>query len=543
MDSSSEAVETHLPCPDCGSSDALTLYDDGHTYCFSCQKTTYPKGDNKLTKSTNKTQQHKKLCLISHDDMSIKDINSRGLSAATCKRFGYFVTHKYGKALQVAEYYDKDGKPEWQKTRDKDKNFLLTGKPSYRFFGQQLFQNGKKLVITEGEIDCLTVSQLNGNKYPVVSLPHGCTSALKTFKENLEWLEKFDEVIVMFDMDEPGQKAAKTVCGILSPHKLKLAKLPMKDPNECLLNGKAGEVINAIFRAEEYRPDGIINAKDVEEKFFAADETTESYEYPWCKGLNKMTQGIRKGELVLLTAGTGVGKSTAAREIAYKLKTVDHKKIGMVMLEENYKKTLRELLSIKVEKPLAMQWASADKEALKEPYEELFGDGGFVLYDHFGSMEADNLLAKIRYLIVGEGCDFVIFDHISIAVSSMEYTNGDERKTIDKLMTQLRSLVEETGAGMIVISHLKKTNGDKSSFEEGGCISLDDLRGSGSLKQIPDVVIALERNQQAEDVEERNKIKIRVLKNRPAELTGIAGYIQWDRGRHRLLGEEELCQF
>lgn len=93
----------------------------------------------------------------------------------------------------------------FQKTRDRDKNFMVRGKKQHVFFGQQLFTGGKKLVITEGEIDCLTVSQVQGNKYPCVSIPFGCKSAPDTFKEQMAWLMNFEEVIVMFDMDEAGR--------------------------------------------------------------------------------------------------------------------------------------------------------------------------------------------------------------------------------------------------------------------------------------------------------------------------------------------------
>ena len=534
----SEIIKAHIPCPECGSHDAASLYDDGHIYCFSCQKS-FKDG------SSDTTKHHKNLGIIPVSDMEIHALKHRGISADTCQKFGYYITRdKDGTALQVANYYDDDGSIIFQKTRDGEKHFCVYGNSVYRFFGQNLFNSGKKLIITEGEIDCLSVSQMNGNKYPVVSLPHGCGSAKKTFMANLDWLNGFDEVVVMFDMDEQGQKAVKTVCGLLKPHQLKIAKLPMKDANECLVAGCGGDIIKAIFDAKEYRPDGIINAKDVEKQFFEDDTEANSFSYPWCDGLNNKTHGIRKGEMILLTAGTGIGKSTAAREIAYKLKTFDKLKIGMVMLEENYKKTIRELLSIHTNKPLSMIWSNVDKKALEEPYKELFSDGGFVLYDHFGSLESDNLLDKIRYLIVSEGCDFVIFDHISIAVSGMD-DGMDERKTIDKLMTQLRSLVEETGAGMIVISHLKKTSGDNKSFEEGGIISLDDLRGSGSLKQIPDEILALERNQQSDDESEKNTIKVRLLKNRFAGETGLCGYLYWNKEKHRLLGNEddEECQF
>lgn len=526
----SEPIQTHLPCSFCGSSDAAALYSDGHTYCFSCQHSEYPKKQHAADRK-----------IIPRSDMEIKDLKTRCISAETCKKYHYFVTIDNGKTIQVAEYCDDDGTVIFQKTRDRDKHFFLNGKSVYRFFGQDLWTRGKKLVITEGEIDCLSVSQMNGHKYPVVSLPHGCTSAKKCFKENLEWLSKFDEVIVMFDMDEQGQKAVEDVQGLLRPHQLKIAHLPLKDANECLMAGQGDAIIRAIYDAKEYRPDGIINAADVADSFFADEAEAISYAYPWCAGLNKLTHGLRKGEMVLFTAGTGIGKSTAVREIAYKLKMLDGLKVGMVMLEENYKKTMRELLSIHVKRPLSLVWGSIDKQELQKPYQEVFGDGKFVLYDHFGSLEADNLLDKIRYLIVGEGCDFVVFDHISIAVSGMD-DGQDERKTIDKLMTNLRSLVEETGAGMIVISHLKKTNGDKA-FEEGGIICLDDLRGSGSLKQIPDEIIALERNQQAEQEVDRNNIKIRLLKNRFAGDTGLCGYLHYDKSIHKLLGEDESCEF
>lgn len=538
----SEIVQAHVPCPHCDSSDAYCLYDDGHGYCFSCQ--TYDKAPTQEHKHPKKgAGKEMKLEIIPHSDMELKALKHRCISEETCRKFSYYVTKEHEKTIQVAEYIDDDGTLLFQKTRDAEKNFTVRGTPTNRFFGQHLFNKGKKLVITEGEIDCLSVSQMNGNKYPVVSLPHGCGSAKKVFKEQMHWLNGFDEVIVMFDMDEQGQKAVQAVQGLLPPHKLYVARLPFKDANECLVKGHGSDIIRAIFDAKEYRPDGIINAADMMDDFFTNnDADTVSYEYPWGAKLNTMTQGLRKGEMIMLTAGTGIGKSTAAREIAYKLKTVDGLKIGMVMLEENYKKTLRELLSLEVNKPLSVQWRNIDKETLKEPYKKLFGDGKFFLYDHFGSMEENTLLSTIRYLIVGEGCDFIVFDHISIAVSGLEDAGNDERKTIDRLMTKLRALVEETGAGMIIISHLKKPSGD-ASFEEGGVISLDDLRGSGTLKQIPDEIIALERNQQAQDEYEKNKIKLRVLKNRFTGDTGIGGYLVFDKMTHRLKGEEENATF
>ena len=196
------------------------------------------------------------------------------------------------------------------------------------------------------------------------------------------------------------------------------------------------------------------------------------------------------------------------------------------------KKTLRDIMSIACQKPLHLTWQTEDKEELKIVYDCIYGDGNFVLYDHFGSIEGGNLLDKIRFLITGEGCDFVIFDHVSIAVSGLDEAAGDERKCIDRLMTNLRALIEETGAGIVVVSHLRKGDTKSTPFEQGGTISLDDLRGSGTLKQLPDMVLALERNQQAAKEDQKNLMKIRVLKNRFTGNTGLAGYVRFNKSKN-----------
>ena len=536
----------HLPCPDCGSSDGMTDYGD-HTYCFVCEKWT------KTGESERRIALHKDL--IPMGDMEYRALRARGIHEDTCRKYRYTCSKDTnGSPIQVAEYVGDDGRVLFQKTRDKDKNFCVLGAKAQRFFGQNLYPSGKKLIVTEGEIDCLTVSQVQDNKYPVVSIPFGCQSAHKVFKENLDWLLGFEEVIVMFDSDEAGQKAIEKLSGLLPLGRMKVARLPLKDPNECLLSGHPDYIIRAIWNADDYRPDGIMNAKDMQDILLKEGDDLKGYEFPWADDLTRRTQGIRKGEMLLLTAGSGIGKSTIARELAYTLHMRDHLRVGLIMLEESPKKTLRDLMSIHLSRPLHLMWNDKTKAEVKEHYGEVFGDGGFLLYDHFGSIESNRLLDKIRYMIVAGGCDFVVLDHITIAVTTMEDSKGDERSTIDRLMTALRSLVEETGAGLIIISHLRKTDSKSCPFEQGGSISMDDLRGSGSLKQLPDTIIAAERNQQAEDEGGRNKLRLRLLKCRFTGETGLADAIRFDKKTNRLhpvdpldttdtKEEEDACPF
>jgi twinkle protein len=469
-------------------------------------------------------------------------LGRRKITEETCRKFGYSISEdKNGKAVQVANY-KRDGKVIAQKLRYPNKEFkFLQDKDACKdrgpgLFGEHVWKGGgKMLVITEGEIDALSVSQAQGNKWPVVSLPNGADQTgkgvVKDIRKSLEFINSFDKVILMFDMDDPGQVSAIEAAKLLRPGTAHIASLPLKDPNEMLVAGRGREIVSAIWEAKQYRPDGIINASDLWDVVRKPKENN-CVPYPWPE-LNAKTRGARKGELVVLTAGSGVGKSAVVREIAYDFLNKGQT-VGMLMLEENIERTALGFMGLHLNHPLHLDRGDFTEEQLHEAFTATAGSGRLWLYDHFGSTSAGNLLERVRYLAVGCGCDFVVLDHISIAVSDAEAnadSNLDERKLIDMLMTKLRSLVEELGIGLFVISHLKRPSGDRG-HEQGAMTSLSQLRGSHAIAQLSDFVIGLERDQQSEET--RNETTLRVLKNRFSGDTGEAGTLVYDPDTGRL---------
>lgn len=518
----------HEPCPNCGSSDALAVFSDGHKYCYSC--TTYFRPDGSL--DNPKGVKMSASNMIPLEELQISALPVRGITKDTCTKLKYFVGEYKGNPCQVACYYDDKGSLVGQKLRFPDKSFAVLGKISGCLYGSQLWSSGKKLVITEGEIDALSVSQVQGNKWPVVSIPNGAQAARKAIEANLEYLNNFEEIILMFDMDDPGRKACEDCAKILPVGKAYIANLPLKDPNECLKAGRSGDLVSAIWNAKPYRPDGIVSGQDLYEKCVEGlDSLKDSVAYPF-QALQSKTNGARHGELYVITSGSGMGKSTLLRELEYFFGVSKGETCGVVALEESTAKTGLELMSIFLNRRLILNVdnGSVSKEELKSAFDATIGNGKFFLYDHFGSLDSGNLLSKLRYMIVALGCKRIFLDHISIVVSGMDNSDdGGERKAIDKLMTNLRSLVEETGCTMYVVSHLKRP--DKKGHEEGAQVSLSQLRGSGAIAQLADMVIGLERNQQGDNP---NVMAIRVLKNRFSGLTGIGGYLYYDPETGRL---------
>ncbi len=465
-------------------------------------------------------------------DVTIMPLTARQITAETCAHFGYGIGKVGGKYCQVAPGYDAGGTLAAQHLRFEGKEFRWRGSTKdLQLFGQWCWRvGGRKVIVTEGEIDCMSISQLQGNKWPVVSLPNGASSGAKYVRANLEWLESFDEVVFALDMDEPGQAAARECAALITPGKARIARLPMKDANDCLVAGRGKELIDSLWGAVPYRPDGIRAGGDLWEE--VRNPPSAGFAIPYSE-LNAKIGGLRLGELCLFTAGSGVGKSTLVNEIAYHLKMVHHLPLGVLALEESPARNARRYLSIYLNTPLHIPEAArvVPEADLKAAFDAVMAHDWWI-YDHFGSSDIDTLLSKLRYMAVGLGCKVLVLDHISIIVSGLDEEEGEsERKVIDKLMTRLRSLIEETGILVLAVVHLKRPDKGKS-YNEGRSVSLTDLRGSGSLEQLSDVVVSLERNQQGD---EPDVALIRVLKNRPLGITGEAGSVHYVRETGRLL--------
>jgi len=509
----------HEPCPSCGSRDNLARYDDGHGFCFGCN---YYEGNG------NGSEANERNLSMPTIEVEYKSLAKRGITEETCRKFGYGVGTLGGELVQVAQYRSKDGSVIAQKIRTADKSFSILGNgKSLPLFGQHLWKNeGRMLVVTEGEIDALSVSQSQGNKWPVVSVSNGAAGAAKSIQRSIEYVEGFDNVIFLFDSDEQGQKAAVECALLIAPGKAKICQIPLKDPNEMLTAGREQELISSIWQSKVYRPDGVIDGVDMWPDVITSDNKP-SIEYPWI-GLQDKTLGIRQGEVVTLCSGTGQGKSLVCREWQHWL-LAKGIKVGIISLEENVRYSAHSLMGLHLNcPPHKWELEAVTEEAKAEAFKATVGNGNCALYDHWGSLDSSNLLNRVRYMARGMGCTHLFLDHLSIVISGLG--EGDERRLIDNLMTSLRSLVEELQISLFIVSHLRRPDG--RAHEEGSVVSLSHLRGSASIACLSDLVIGLERDQQSEDT--RNTTTIRVLKNRYSGDTGIACYVNYSPQSGRL---------
>lgn len=502
-------------CDNCGSSDANAVYSDGGKHCFSCGKTIRG-GDTFETSGTTMKKEFEPTFIEIPPKI-------RGINSDTLNLFSYGVAN--GK--HCTYYYNNEGDIVAEKYRNKNKEFAWSGKAKEAtLFGQTVWKPSEKikLVMTEGEIDAMSVSQVQGNKYPVVSLPNGAASAKRDVKANFEYLSSFKELVLLFDMDEAGQKAAKEVQLMFPPRYCKIGSLPLKDANEMLKQGRGKEITNAIFSAKSYAPEEIKNGDSLVELLYKVDNT-KSYPFPnFTPELNKKLLGMRLGDLTILTGGTSSGKTTLAKQLELHFNETTEFNQGIIHLEENIRTTAQGLVSIKMGRRLHLEQDSHKDPEVIEEWTKMFsakdeeGNYRFSILDAFGSVDVEKIYSMIRYQAQVENCKVIYLDHISILVSGM--MDVDERKALDKIMTDLKSLTQELGIHIFAICHLNNNVNGGKPFEEGGVPNVNNLRGSGGIKQLADNIIATTRNQMAETQDERNMVTIHLLKARHTGDTG-----------------------
>ena len=518
----------HQPCPDCGSSDALMINDNGSTFCFSCGRYTPSQEDKHYT--------------VNNDFLkgSVDKIPERCLNLKTCRKYSYRVSTYKNRPIHIATYRDFDGRAVFQKIRFIDtKEFFIIGKTEPLLFGCHLFRgNTKKIIITEGEIDCLSVYQTVGD-YPVVSIPNGAQGAAKVIKHNLKWLEQFEEVVFCFDMDEAGSKAVKECAGLISLGKAKIMTLPLKDPNEMLKHNREDELYRATWNAALYRPDGIMFGQELWEDVNKKVEWGYNYPFPT---MTKLTYGIRIPEIYAFGAGTGIGKTTLIHEFEYDLAINQKFNVGCIHLESTAGKVALGFMSKYLNKPLHKPDVEVNEEEKKEAFKNTIGTNRVYIYDSKGNRDYDAIKIKIREMVKGYNCKFIFLDHIKAILDSM--CCKDEIKEANKIVSDLVQLSLELECTIFIITHLRKQPTSSKTFEEGARVSLDDYYGSGALKQYADFCWGIERNKGDDNPEKRNQMILRCLKDRfTGEADGECVILTYNNKTGRLTEYGQTSEF
>jgi len=409
-------------------------------------------------------------------DPAIGYLKSRGLAEETIKKFriGFkdgaimFPYFKDGELLQV-KYRSISEKKFW-----KEKNCETS-----------LFNHdncvGEALAITEGEIDCMSLTQYG---IPATSIPSG-VSDLTWIENEWEYINGFKKIYIFMDSDPAGQKAVTEIVNRLGAWRCYSVILPHKDANACLMAGISPEIIlEAISGAKEFDPLILLKASDFRDEvneLFEHPERLYGIQTPW-EGLNKILKGWRDGEITIWSGRSGSGKSTLLNEVVIYLLKHQHKTI-IASLEMPAKRYLRWMvMSI-------CQAFKPEREKVESTLDWL-GKNLYVV-NVAGSISAPELLNVLEFAARKYGVkNFIVDSLLKVLLKGV-----DDLKEQKEIVTNLISLAVKYSGHVHLVAHPRK------GFKDNDKPDKVDVSGSGDITNLAHNVLIVWRP----DEEEKEK--------------------------------------
>ena len=506
-----KALKIHQPCPDCGSSDGLTINDDGSTKCYACDK--FTPSSNKQPKVYNMSDSQTNI----YYQGEYLPITSRKIKQETAS---FYKVKTDNKGSINYPLYDKQGHLVATKIRrsETDKQFKVTGSfKDAALFGQNLFgDGGKYITVVEGQDDAMALYQALGSKWPVVSV-HSASTAVKDVTNNLDFLESYDNVVLCFDADEPGKKAAQKVAEKLSPNKAKIVHLNrFKDANDYLINGQTDALRTEWWNQKSFTPAGVVNFSD---SFGAYQQTVSAKLYPLPKSFGKLESmlkgGIAAGEITTIGALTSIGKTTVINNLVYSFLEESDVRVGYLGLETTVGEIVKSMMTLH-----ANGSTLDDAEGV---FNSISWKERFYILDHLGSLDLDQMISRMRSMIVAYDLNIFILDPIQQALPDLS------NDAVKELMDKLLKLAKQTGVSLVLVSHMRKPPNDKPHD-----VSEYDLLGSSAINQVSFNTILLSRDKMGSTDEIKSSTKLQMVKCRRTGQTGEAGWLYYNPNTGRL---------
>jgi twinkle protein len=538
-------------CPKCldTGQDNVAVYEDGGKFCYGCHLPVSTSGVVELSPAKP------------YIEGEVVDLmKTRGITYETCKFFDYRVGKNHLEWVQIANYYNTEGRRCAQKIRfasdpetGKKRFFIAGDGESMPLYGQWKWSPNPKLFVTvvEGEIDALTVAQVQGYQYPVVSVPKGAPDAYKSIKKNLKWLLGFKYVILAFDSDDTGRAATDKCLQLFEPGKVRTAEWPLKDANELLLSGRGKEIKDIIFQAKEHKPENSVTVSDIIDDILVQPQWGISQ--PWTS-LDNLTYGTQFEEIHVIVGANGVGKTEYVKELMFHYLDHGHK-LGLFSFEQNPDNTIRRFVGSRLGVKLHIPGSTWNPEQIRAVAMEF--DEKIYLYKKAGSASLDELFTTIRYWAIAMGVKVFVIDNLK----GLKIANDRERA--EEFMTTLQALRKDLKIHILLLSHVAKDklgkmvyvstspkNGDAyhsmsaeqtqgmidkdgMSWESGRMPSKENVEGQSIVCDLADYVFGIARNTTSQDNQESRTMRIKALKTRlDSSMTGYTFKLYYnDSGR------------
>ncbi len=563
------------PCNRCGSKDNFHFYGEGlGGHCFGCgfnilsDARKEELGIEQFEWTDEMEREVSTKQLLTQEDIEkikgytgTKGMGARGIDDETYK--AYAVRFKYseesGEVVETYYPYTEEYKPAGYKVRVMNpKGFRSIGKigKNSELFGQWKWkQGGRTVVVCCGEADTLAAYSMlesyrksKDSKFEptaVVSAGIGESGSFKQFQEQYDWLSSWDKIIYFPDNDDAGLAALEKINEVMPKGKLFVGKFAEKDCNDMLVKGKEKQFIKAFFDAKPYTPTGVVGSSELYDSMLAASEVEKMPFPPAYKELNDMLAGgVALGTIGVISAFTGIAKTTIVNECLYHWIFNSPHKIAVVSMEQSKSQFGELMLSRHLGVKMGKMLPDQKREFLlrpetREASNNLFmcedGSDRFLVVDD-RDMEIESMKQAIEKAVISCNARVIIWDTISDALDALTV---EEQAHV---MKWCKSLVAMYNCSLILIAHQRKPPAGAKDGAKGGMGSESGVQGSSTITKSATWILMLARDKTNEDPVIRNTTYLELPKNRDASETGKAGELYYDISTHTIHNKQEWME-
>ena len=367
---------------------------------------------------------------------------------------------------------------------------------------------GKKIAIVEGEKDLAAFATMI-HRIPAVSVKDGASGAAKDCKKFFQFLNEYDEILVIGDNDEPGKQMNKTVAELF-PRKHRVVHLDkFKDVQEYLANGAEDAFKDCFFNAKRQVPQMVKPISELMPLLFEPDPPCYC-EYPW-PSFNDKLGGIHLGEVVGVLAHEKIGKTSIMRNIAYHIWKTTGDPVGIIFLEDVKKDLVKGMVSLHLGVNLNKKGVTVPEDMLHQAAKDLTEDDRIYFKAEGGPGEIGDLMDVIDWMIA-VGCKVIFFDNVSTLIVG-DTASDSERQGIDNLIVECRDRATASEVCIFVVQHL-----NRQGFP----------RGSHALPIFASTTLELVRDGDAEDDVAKNTTEVICRGNRKYGFRGEVALLNYE---------------